>query len=78
MRSSPPPTGSAVIWEWVSAWISAISFAIRRARLEAMVTEVLDRVAEVMEVGVDIDVQGGGHGQKVVVEQQNVSIYWRC
>lgn len=37
VRSSSLPTGSAVIPDCVSACISAISFAIRRERLEAMV-----------------------------------------
>lgn len=36
VTSSSSPTGSAVIWEWVSARMSAISFVIRRVRLDAM------------------------------------------
>ena len=37
VRSSPFPTGSAFIFERLSEWISATSFAMRRVRLDDMV-----------------------------------------
>lgn len=39
VRSSPFPNGLADMFESESVWISAISFAIRRARLEDMAEE---------------------------------------
>jgi hypothetical protein len=43
VRSSPFPAGSTLICESLSFWMSAISLAIRLARLEAMVGAVYGR-----------------------------------
>jgi hypothetical protein len=71
VRSSPFPAGSTTILESWSFWMSAISLAIRRVRLEEAIV-CYRRERQRCEVEVEVDVEVALKGGAVMSSRQQV------